>query len=94
VFVLCSFFFATHLRRFIPEHHSRVKKMLAAAALSHSPSSWALLRLLQIMSQCCDVQRFSMAPTIVTGFLACVCTCVVFNLKKGYIGVDKAILNP
>jgi hypothetical protein len=50
----------------------------AAAHLVLSPSPWDL-RLLQVLSQCCDVRCFSMAPTIVTGFLACVCTCAAFD---------------
>jgi hypothetical protein len=65
-----------------PTKHSRILKKISvlatAAALPLSPSSWFLLRLLQVMSQCCDVRCSSTAPTIVTGFLACVCTCVDF----------------
>jgi hypothetical protein len=50
-----------------------------AAALSHSPSPWVLLQLLQTLSQSCNVRCLSMAPTIVTGFLACISTCVDFD---------------
>jgi hypothetical protein len=68
---------------YCPTQHSRVIKkkinvLTAVAALTHSPSLWFLLRLLQAMSQCCDVRCSSTAPTIMTGFLACVCTCVDF----------------
>jgi hypothetical protein len=68
---------------YYPIKHSRVLKKIfsvlpAAAALTLSPSSWFLLRLLQAMSQCCDVWCSSTAPTIVTRFLVCVCTYVDF----------------
>jgi hypothetical protein len=66
-----------------PTKHNRILKknfsvLAAAATLLLSPSLWFLLRLLQALSQCCDVQCSSTAPTIVTRFLACVCTCVGF----------------
>jgi hypothetical protein len=51
----------------------------AVAALALSLSQWVLHQLLQVLSQCCDVRRFSMAPTIVTRYLACVCTCGIFD---------------
>jgi hypothetical protein len=71
---------------YCPTKNSRVLKKMplffsvlaAAAALMLSPSSWFLLRLLQALSQCCDARCSSTAPTIVTGFLACICTCVDF----------------
>jgi hypothetical protein len=62
--------------------NSRVLKKLLLALLVFLlllPSPWVLLQLLQALSQYCDVRCFSMAPTIVIGFLACVCTCVDFD---------------
>jgi hypothetical protein len=58
---------------------SALSTSLAAATLVLSPSSWVLLRLLQVLSQCCDVRCFSMAPTIVTGFLTCIYACADFD---------------
>jgi hypothetical protein len=53
----------------------------AATALALSPSPWVPLRLLQALSQCYDVRYFSMAPTIVTGFLTCVCRYADFDFR-------------
>jgi hypothetical protein len=73
---------------YCPTKNSRVLKktplffsvLVAVVALTLSLSSWFLLLLLQALSQCCDVRCSSTAPTIVTGFLACVCTCVDLSL--------------
>jgi hypothetical protein len=47
----------------------------AVVPLTLSPSPWDPC---QALFQCCDVGCFSMAPTTVTGSLACVCIFVVF----------------
>jgi hypothetical protein len=78
--VSSDFFFVAS---YCPTKNGRVlKKCRYSSAFSLplllSPSSWFLLRLLQALSQCCDVQYSSTTLTIVTGFLACICTCVDF----------------
>jgi hypothetical protein len=69
---------------YCPTKHSSVLKknffnvLAATTPLTLSLSSWFLLQLLHVLFQCCDVRCSLTTPTIMTGFLAYVCTCVDF----------------
>jgi hypothetical protein len=78
VFFLVASYCPTKNNRVLKKTPLFFSVLTAAVALTLSSSSWFLLRLLQALSQCCNVRCSSTAPTIVTGFLACICTCVDF----------------